>query len=372
MKRTSLSAGCLIAAAIACLLPGAASAFQFSASKFQVNRNGTPLFVDSFDGTSTPPAAPNFSTGTAASYGLHGTFSTPTNGRLNFTSANADVSTANPNTVTNRLKLKSDNDPTLPNKGLKAGSSFDAIGVFDLAVPANRKESYMVELGDQETGLLGSDMVRLGVYTDGSGATSIRFWKANNTTAPTPTVTEIGSAPLDKNHQQIQLRLSKADASSNAVTAAYAYVDNGVVGSETSVSGSTPIFTVNGYTRASLLAFTPIVSAAVSGSNKNLSIMANVEIGGAYVGAKGNVYLLAITGSGVIVFNNGSGWVQWQGGSFPAYESGVTLKTHSIAILSNADVSALTGTNTTIFAGYGLSDADMVNNAAYSTVHTVQ
>jgi hypothetical protein len=370
MQKASLSACCLIV--LACALPGAASAFQYTASKFQVTRNGAVLFVDNFDGSSTPPAAPNFANGTAASYGLHGSFATPVNGRLTFSSANADVSTANPNTVTNRLKLKTDSDLTLPNKGLKAGASFDALGVFDLAVPANRKESYMVELGDQESGLLGSDMVRLGVYTDGSGAAKIRFWKANNTTAPTPTVTDISAVPLDSSHQQIQLRLSKADASSNAVTASYAYIDNGVVGSETAMSGSTPIFTVNGYTRASLLAFTPIVSAAVSGSNKNLSILANVEIGGSYIGAKGNVYLVAITGSGVIVFNNGSGWVPWQGGNFPAYESGVTLKTHSIAILSNADVSALAGTNTTILAGYGLSDSDMLSNSVFSTVYTVQ
>lgn len=352
-------------------LSGTATAFEFSASKFQVNRNGATFFVDSFDGTSTPPAAPAFANGTAATYALHGSFATPLNGRLHFSSDRAEVSTANPNYVTNRLKLKSDGDPALSSKGLKPGSTFEAIGVFDLVVPANRHESYLVELGDQESGVLGNDMVRLGVFTDGNGDSRIRFWKSDNSTAPQPTVSEISSQPLDKNHQQIQLRLSKADAASNAVTAAYAYIDNGSVGPETALSGSTPLFTVNGYTRASLLAFTPIVSGTVSGSTKNLSIQANVEVGGAYVGARGNVYLVAIIGGKTVVFNNGSGWVVWQGGPFPAFESGVTLKTHRIDILTNADLSSLAGSNTTIIAGYGLSDADMIGNAAYSTVYIV-
>ncbi len=369
---TSLRSGCRLLVVLSALaLANSATAFQFSASKFQVNRNGATLFTDTFDGSSTPPAAPNFANGSAATYALHGSFATPSNGRLRFTSGNADISTANPNFVTNRLKLKTDNDPTLTSKGLKPGASFEAIAVFDLSVPANRNEGYMVELGDQETGLLGSDMVRLGVYSNSSGAKLIRFWKNNNTTAPQPTSTEISSVPLDSSHQQIQLRLSKADAASNLVSAAYAYIDNGSVGPEVAMSGSTPIFTVNGFSRASLLAFTPIVSGEVSGSTKNLSIQANVEVGGAYVGAKGNIYLVAVIGGKQVVFNNGSGWVTWQGGSFPAFESGVTLQTHRINILSNTDLSALTGTNTVIIAGYGLSDSDMLSSNAYSTVYTI-
>ena len=367
-RRWLLTLGALLALGSA----GSASAYQFAADKFVVSRAGSPLFSDSFDGSTTPPNAPNFVTGTAAVYGLHGTFGTPANGKLIFDSAQASVSSVTPSYVVNRLLLKTDVTDTAPTKGLKPGLAFDALGVFDLTVPANQKEAYLVELGDQQTDVLGKDMIRVGVITDGQGRSRIRFWTQDHTNAPNIAVTEISTAALDTSHQQIQLRLAKSNASSNTVTASYAYVDNGVVGPEVTLSGSAPIFTSRGYTRASLLAYTPVANGNVTGDVKKLSVKADVVVGGGYYGARGNVYLAAITGNGNVFFNNGSGWVLWQSGEFPAYESGITLTNHIITILSDADVSSLAGSNTSIIVGYGQSSADMLNNAAYSVVHTVQ
>lgn len=353
-------------------LAGSASAYQFAADKFVVSRSGSPIFTDTFDGSTTPPAAPNYANATTATYGLHGTFSTPSNGKLIFDSSLAEVSSANPNFVVNRLVLATSYSDTEPTKGLKPGMAFDTVGVFDVAIPANQREAYLLEFSDQRSGVMGKDIVRLGVITDAKGATRIRFWTQDNSTAPNPTTTEISTVPLDTTHQQIQLRLAKADASSNTVTAHYAYVDNGVVGPEVAMTGSASVFANRSYTRAGLLAYTPVASGNVTGDVKKLSVKADVVVGGGYHGSRGNVYLAAVTGSGSVFFNNGSGWVLWQSGEFPTFESGITLTNHSITILSDTDVSSLTGSNTSIIVGYGQSSADMLNNAAYSVVHTVQ
>lgn len=345
-------------------------AFEFAADSFQVTRNGSALFADNFDGSTTPPAAPNFANGTTASYVLHGSFQTPTGGRLWFTSQYADVSSSNPNFVTNRLRLKTDTDPTNLSQGLKPGASFDAIGVFDLALPANTQEAYLVELGDSNNGIQGRELVRLGVFTDTSGNAMIRFWSQDNGSSP-PTATDIGSAALDASHQQIRLHLAKPDAASNAVNAYYSYVDNGIAGPESAVNGSATVFTYNGFTRASLVAFTPIASGTSNGGNSDLSITADVHIGGAYVGTTGNVYLAAIDGSSLF-FNDGKTWAAWKGGPFPVFEPGVVLKDHTITILSHGNVTALAGTNTSVVVGYGTSDSDMLANSAYSIVYIVK
>ena len=65
-------------------------------------------------------------------------------------------------------------------------------------------------------------------------------------------------------HDQIMLELTRADTSSNAVTASYAYIDNGVAGSTQSLTGSADIFNGEDWTRAQFVARTVVpVPAAV-------------------------------------------------------------------------------------------------------------
>jgi hypothetical protein len=47
---------------------------------------------------------------------------------------------------------------------------------------------------------------------------------------------------LETNHQQILLKLAKNDAGSDAITASFAYVNDGIVGAQTTFATITDIF----------------------------------------------------------------------------------------------------------------------------------
>ncbi|MHB9116785.1 MAG: hypothetical protein ACYC2R_00730 [Burkholderiales bacterium] len=348
----------------------AANAFQFAIDDFKVVQDGTAIFHDGFDGATTPPAAPNFSDGTAGVYWVRGTFSAPAGGKLSLTTAGTEISPVTPNYLVQRGLLEhtvSADGSINTSAGLTPGRSFEVSAIYDLNMPQVVSESYGIELGDWAKKNC-PDCVRMAVLMNDKGKVNIKFYKIN---PATQLKTDISSVTVDSSHQQILLKLSKSDAASNTVTASYAYIDNGVPGAEVPMAGSTTIFNVQPYSLASFLAYTPVATATAQGSNSNLSLTAQVSGAGNYVSAGNpvNVYVAAIYG-GAVFFNNGTTWVQWNGGTMPPYTSGVKAGDRTLSILSNLDVSSLSGT--TIFVGYGVDQNDMINNTAYSSVYTIQ
>ncbi|MBS4099187.1 MAG: hypothetical protein KGZ83_20445 [Sulfuricella sp.] len=350
-------------------------AFQFSADEFKGVLNGTSTFLDPFDGSTTPPAAPKFLTSVALTpkYNLGGTFTTPGAGKLLFSSAQAIVSPANTSYLVNKLTLSATNSTGATTNLLQPGATFEVSAIFDLIMPQKNDEGYCLELGDWQSNpkndptLWAKEVARLCIYknTDNNNV-NIRF---NQKDVTTGIAKLFSKTPIEAGHQQIQFKLAKTDQNLNAITASYAYVDGGVVGKDTAVPGTANVFTYKQYTIPALHSFTPVGTADASGMNTKYSVQAHLEVAGDALGKTGNLYVVVVIPSGGIYMHDGTTWVLWKGGTMPAYAINVALKSQDIAVLKDLDVSAFTGTQ--IYVGYGASDAEMLDNGTYSLINTI-
>jgi len=106
-----------------------------------------------------------------------------------------------------------------------------------------------------------------------------------------------------------------------------------------------------------------------SGSNSSLSLLANLTIAPADVGRTGSIYIAARLASGELFFLTPAGFTGYTGGPLPTYDTG-TLSNRSISVLSGVNVTPFLGT--TVYAGYGRDEADLVGNSKYSVIHTVR
>ncbi|MBC7802858.1 MAG: PEP-CTERM sorting domain-containing protein [Candidatus Parcubacteria bacterium] len=139
--------------------------------------------------------------------------------------------------------------------GLKSDDTFSVTGLFDLVVPLANGDGYGVRLTDRFTGSpfnIGNDHIQLFVIRNFSGVLGISL---NAQDFSTGTSTALAFAALDTGHAQIALRLERASASSNDLTASYAYGDGGVLGDFVSFANHATIFHGEGYTRAGFMAF---------------------------------------------------------------------------------------------------------------------
>jgi hypothetical protein len=117
------------------------------------------------------------------------------------------------------------------------------------------------------------------------------------------------------------------------------------------------------------LVLTFYATGTPSGGNSSLSLLANFNIALADMGRTGNFYIAALLTTGELFFLTPSGFIQYSGGPIPAYSTD-TLSNRSISILSDVNVTPFLGT--ILFAGYGLSDADLIGNSKYDAIYTVQ
>lgn len=110
------------------------------------------------------------------------------------------------------------------------------------------------------------------------------------------------------------------------------------------------------------------VSGSTSGLTANQTVSANVTIAAADVGRAGSFYVVALL-NGSVYANNGSAWVLWSGGTLPTYSTlSAFASSHVLPILQNANLGGLRGLQ--IYAGYGTSLDDMLNNTKYGLVYT--
>lgn len=351
-----------------------AQAFDFAISNFKFVRNGTTVFDDSFTSTA-PPAAPNFRSGSAATYTIPaGSFSAAVGGKLYLNSAAATISPAVSTKLTVAAHLNTSKDATDAASGLKAGATLEVSGTWDAITPAGISEVYWIEMGDwtelpAPQGKV-CECIRLGVVRQTDGSVVIRFWRDSIGNDAILSKTVLGSIPFSPgSNQQILFKLKKASATSNAVTATYAFVNSGVAGADIALSGSTDLFTARGYALAAFKAAAPVAYANTTGTNSSLSMTANVNVANSHAGRTGNIYVAAIY-NGAVYFNNGSAWVPWASGAFTTYASNVALSDRSVDVISKLNVSGLVGA--VILVGYGQNDQDLLNSSAYETVYTVQ
>lgn len=231
-------------------------AYVFHVDNFSVNKNGGTLFNDGFDDGSPPPTAPNLSDGTPTNYFVNSVMGPEAGGKLTLDSVDAAPG------------LTALGDPMLfqsavLNTGIDTSAmltSSDTItiqAVYDLTIPTVEKESYGINFTDRASGLgiQGDDIVGIRVIDTISG-TRIQFFEASYTDA---TFNSISSVLLDTTHDQIMFELSyDKDALSGAVTASYAYMDDGIIGAQLSMNGATDIFNGEDWTRAQFVSRTVV------------------------------------------------------------------------------------------------------------------
>lgn len=247
--------------AVLMLLSSSVHAYVFHVDRFSVEKNSSTLFTDNFDDGNPPPDAPTLS------YVVTGSMGPETGGKLTLDSSGAVpvvLPLGNAMLIQSAI-LTTNIDPANTDAGLKADDIFAVKGLFDLTLPdvTRANESYGINLTDRALGLNipGDDIVGIRVINI-NGDLKIQFFE---TSFLAGTFTPVSAVPLDVNHDQILFELSRSDPSTNAVTAAFAYFDGGVmVGDMQSMPGSADIFNTQNWTRAQFVSRTAVpVPAAV-------------------------------------------------------------------------------------------------------------
>jgi hypothetical protein len=232
-----------------------AGAYTFYIDEFSVTRNDVVIFNDKFDDGNPPPNAPNFTSGTAASYIVDGTMGPENSGKLKLDSSGA-VAFPNPlglPFIHQRAILVTDitDDPT---KGLKKGDTFSVTGVFDLINPVIPRQAYDVMFNDGTLIHTPDDIAMIRVFMTDLNNLVVQFVALDFVAH---TVTTIDHTPLDPSHDQIALTLTKGDVNSDAITASFYYIDGGTPGSVFTFPNTLDIFHDEVYTRAMFEAFQP-------------------------------------------------------------------------------------------------------------------
>ena len=245
----------------ACLLaiPNTGYAYIYSMDDFNITRNGTLIFNDSFTDGNPPPSAPNFTNGVSTGYGTLGTFGPETGSKLTIDSAGAAVF-VNPGgpLLENFARVQQPTNPTLPN-GMGVGTTFDVQGVFDLVVPVLtpgvRATGYGIELDDCVAGVCGNDVLDVEFIRRPNNSLVVNFVR-NDFIANTQTVyATIALGAADLLHQQIGFDLIKPSASLNQIQADYFFVDGGIKSGLTPIVATTDIFQGEDFTRGAFYGF---------------------------------------------------------------------------------------------------------------------
>lgn len=111
-----------------------------------------------------------------------------------------------------------------------------------------------------------------------------------------------------------------------------------------------------------------VSSATASGSADHLTLDVNIVVARRDKGKTGKLYIGALLGNQWYLRTQ-KGWVPWKSGPLPAYSTG-KLGSKTVSLYSGENVSAFSGAE--IYAGYGASDADMLNGKKYTKVYTIK
>lgn len=255
-----------IGAGLACLLlTTTANATVFSIDKLSITRNGDPTwFVDDFNDGSPPPTSESvFPNNIPASYlTLPDPLPGPEqNSRLQLDTDQgfAGFSAVTGNTILiqrARVATNTSNDVADLGRGLKDDDTFEVSGLFDLIEPTESLEFYGIRLTDFGAANP-DDNVQLRVQRSTTGEWGVRFVEADFGTG---VFNELDSFLLSNvlnlnDYEQIELKLTKGDVASNAITASFTLIDTDAPAFATfALSGSADIFDNERWTRAAFLA----------------------------------------------------------------------------------------------------------------------
>jgi len=246
--------------------------------KFEVDKSGSPIFIDTFGDGNPPPSAPDFQNGTgAASYSTNGTF-TETGGHLILDSSQGVQTDGNGTTLPISFQdgLLLTNTAAGSTAGLRQASVFSVTGVFSLADLPSNSSYYGIRLTDDRPTALASENDRLDLLIQ-RGADGVLRVQLIHKNAQTDTNTVVASTTLDASSgDTIALHLSHnpADgAGSDVVRGSFEVLSNGQTVRSVAFTNVDHIFHGEDWTRAAFVAKSNIdTDSALAGSFGTLHI----------------------------------------------------------------------------------------------------
>ena len=249
----------LLAAFGLSLHPGDATATEVNADEFNVIRNGTQIFDDSFsqnttligNGGTSLPSGQNFSTGVGANYFVRGTVteSTANSGQANFNTSNG-ITVNQPAPFIGTIQetsafLQTNGTGTATN--LLNTNTFTVRSLFDLSAPTAPLGTYSLDLSNRFTtnSFLGNVLqlrVRDCVVGQGlCGALSgpvLQFVWLDYINNANTLIDEVALSAADLLNPMLDLEFTKASASSDSVCGSFSLGSGNSLGSFTGASVS--------------------------------------------------------------------------------------------------------------------------------------
>lgn len=245
-----------------------AAALVVDLDSFWVTKNtNTAFFFDGFDDGLAPPSSPVvFGSGPAVYTGVRGSF-IEGSGKLTLDSSTAPLAVnavgTPSNTTRATLQTNISPDPAKLGNGLKIDDTFSVTGTFDL--DASGTGNYGVRFVDRSStgGANGvsNDFVQLAV-SNTAGAPIIRFYGQDFINDTQTTFAQVALAdvlpPLGAD--QIVLSLARLSATSDAISASYAFLSGGTQVAQGSFIPTVDIFHGENSTRAEFFASSPVTA----------------------------------------------------------------------------------------------------------------
>jgi hypothetical protein len=224
--------------------------------QFTVQRNGVNFFTDTFSNGLTPSQE-------TSNYSVIGAFpnGAESGGQLTLNSDWGALTTNAPEQLRRTLgsQLLSNVNPANPGTGLNKSTTIDVNGIFSLVVPSGPLiNGYGLQVQDIIFGQGQDRNVELDVqYIAAFGGNVIRFLQqdfVNNTISTLGYVPFVPSAGAD----QIELNISRPDATNNDFYGAYAFGSGGIFGSLTTFATAGTLFGNTDFVRARFINYTEI------------------------------------------------------------------------------------------------------------------
>lgn len=254
-----------------------------------------------------------------------------------------------------------------PGAAFKTGNG----GVSWSSVSSGLPNSFVTALVSDSSGNLYAGTKGGGVYKSGNGGA---LWTAINNGL---TSAAVSSLALDRIGNLYAGTSGGVFRTSNG-GAAWTALNNGLTTmyvNALAVDPNNTIYagTIGGgvfqYTPSAVAAPPFSISAAASGGNTALKLIATIKVADADISKTGNLYVVAYLPNGAIYAMSNIGWVPINLSAIQAAAT-LTLGTHVLTVLDGkVDVSALKGT--VFFAGYGVDTNDLLVNKKYAPIYTI-
>jgi len=241
-----------------------AQAYQFSLDNFFVQRLDASTgglifsFNDPFTDGNAPPSAPNFSTGTPASYFVSGSsppLGTEAGGKLILNGSDTQPTIINAADFTIELATLLTNIAPASTLGLRQGSLISVTGIFDLAAPSLPNQYYGIRLLDGTAASNGDDDVRVIVRRTLAGDVAVQLWDVDLTALTIAVLSSDVLTAAELLNPQIQLALNVNELGD--VAGSYS-LDGGLTFTLLPAATIPSLFHGETFTRAGFLVVSPV------------------------------------------------------------------------------------------------------------------